>query len=60
MWTTFCIQARIGQPQPLHGTPMHKMFVHNLLHIFYVNKPIPDRVRIDHDYRPMFTLVETP
>jgi len=59
MRTTFCIQARIRQPQPFYRTSMHKMFSHNLLHIFHMNKPIPDSIRIDHHDRPMFALVET-
>jgi len=53
------IQARIRQPQPLHRPAVHKMFSHNLLHIFHMHKPIPDRIRIDHHDRPMLALVET-
>jgi hypothetical protein len=37
---------------------MHKMFVHNLVHIFHVNKPIPDGIWIDHHNRPMLALVQ--
>ena len=37
---------------------MHKMFVHNLIHISHVNKPIPNGIRIDHHNRPMLALVQ--
>ena len=59
MRATLCIQARIGQPQPLNRAPMHKMLVNDLFHISRMNKPIPNRIRIDHDNRPMFALVKT-
>ena len=58
MRATLRIQARIRQPQPLHRPPMHKMFVHNLVHIFHMNKPIPDGIWINHHNRPMLALVQ--
>ncbi len=58
MRATLGIEARICQPQPFHGPSMHKMFVHNLIHIFHVNKPIPDGVWIDHHNWPMLALVQ--
>ena len=60
MRATLSIQARIRQPQPLHRTPMHQVFAHNLLDILHMNKPIPDRVRIHHNDRPMLTLIQAP
>jgi len=59
MRTTLCIQTRIRQPQPLDRTPMHQMFIHNLLHISYMNEPIPHRIGIDHYNRSMLALVKT-
>ena len=59
MRATLSIQTRIRQPQPLHRTPMHQVFAHNLLDILHMNKPIPDRIRVDDDNRPMLTLVKT-
>jgi hypothetical protein len=58
MRATLRIQARIRQPQPLQRSSMHKMFVHNLVHVFHVNKPIPDSVRVHHHNRPMLALVQ--
>jgi len=60
MQATLCIQARIGQQQPLHRPPMHQMLRHNLLHILHMNKPIPDRIGIHHDHWPMLTLIQAP
>ena len=58
MRTVVGIQAGIRQPQPLHRPPMHKMFVHNLVHVSHVNKPIPNGIWIDHHNRPMLALVQ--
>jgi len=58
MRATLRIQARIRQLQPLHRPPMHKMFVHNLVHIFHMNKPIPDGIWINHHNRPMLAVVQ--
>jgi len=58
MWATLCIQTRIGQPQPLHGPAMRQMLRDDLLHVPHINKPIPDRIRIDHHHRPMLALIQ--
>jgi len=58
MRATLRIQASVRQPQPLHRPPMYKMFVHDLVHIFHVNKPIPNGIWIDHHNRPMLALVQ--
>ena len=58
MRATLSIQARIRQPQPLHRPPMHQVFAHDLLDILHMNKPIPDRIRIHHNHRPMLALIQ--
>jgi hypothetical protein len=60
MWATLSIQACIRQPEPLNRTSMHQMFADDLLDILHMNEPIPDRVRIDHNHRPMLALIKTP
>ena len=60
MRTTLSIQARIRQPQPLNRASMHQVFADDLLDILHMNKPIPDRIRIHHNDRPMLTLIQAP
>jgi len=38
---------------------MHQMFADDLLDILHMNEPIPHRIGIHHDHRPMLTLIET-
>ena len=58
MRTTLCIQARIGQPQPIYRPPVEQMLVHDLLHIPRIDKPIPNRIRIHHQGRSVLALVQ--
>jgi len=39
---------------------MHQMFADDLLDILHMNKPIPNRIGIDHNNRPMLALIQTP
>ncbi len=60
MRATLSIQTTIRQPQTLHRTSMQQVLRHNLTHILRMNKPIPDRIRIHHHYRPMLALIQAP
>jgi hypothetical protein len=54
------IQAAVGEQKPLHRPAMNKMLFDDLRDILSMHKAIPDRVRIDHNHRPVLALVKTP
>jgi hypothetical protein len=59
MGARFCIDAFIGEPEPLHWTPVDQVLPHNLRCIFGLDMPIPDGFGVHHHRRAMFALVET-
>ena len=58
MRTGLGVDARVGQAQALHRPAIHKVFLHNFRGIFGLHMPVPDRLGIDHNRRPMLALVE--
>jgi hypothetical protein len=39
---------------------MHQVLADYLLDILHMNKPVPDRIGVDHDDRSMLALIEAP
>jgi hypothetical protein len=60
MFAGFRVDASIGQHQSLYGATCNQVRSNNLSHICRANVPIPDRFGIDHNGRPMFTLIQAP
>ncbi len=58
MWAMLRIEAGSGKAEPLDRTAMQKVLVDDLIHIFELDKPIPDRLGIDDDNGAMLALVE--
>jgi hypothetical protein len=52
------VEAGVGEQQPLDEAAVEEMLADDLRHIFQVDKAVPDSVGIDHDDRPVLTLVE--
>jgi hypothetical protein len=58
MWAAFRIDALIGEPESLNGTPTKQMLFHNLFGVCWLDVSVPDGFRID-DYRwAVLALVE--
>ncbi len=57
--TTRRVDAIFGQHQALHGFSVHNVGLDNFFHIIELHMPIPDRIGIDHNRRPVFALIET-
>jgi len=54
-----CVHASLTKHKPLHWHAAHKVRLNDLLHVFKRNKPIPNRLWIDDDGRPMLALIQT-
>jgi hypothetical protein len=52
------INACVRQPQPLHGSPVHQVFLHNFRSIFGLHMPIPDCLGIHHDSGAVLALIQ--
>jgi hypothetical protein len=58
MRTTLRIQAVLGHPQPLHGTPANQVFFNNYGGVLGAYVSIPDSLGVDHHHWSVFTLVK--
>jgi len=58
MFALLSVEAGIGEPKPLDRLPANNVRLDNFLHIRFGNVPIPDRIRIHDDVRPMLALIE--
>jgi hypothetical protein len=52
------VEAGVSEHEPLDGAAVEEVFVDDLLHIFYIDRAVPDGVGIDHDDGAVFTVVE--
>jgi hypothetical protein len=52
------IQAIIRNPQPFHRAPANQVLAHDLGRILRLHIPVPDRLRVHHHHRTVFTLVQ--
>jgi len=52
------IDAGLRQAEPLHRPAVHNMLLDDFGDIFRLHKPVPDRLRIDHDCGPVLALVQ--
>jgi hypothetical protein len=48
-----------SQQKPFNGLAAHNMGVDNFVNVRLGHASVPDALRIDHDIRPMLTLIET-
>ena len=58
MRTVLGIYARISQPQPFHRPSTHQVLGHDLFRVFRRHMPVPDRVGVHHNRRPVLALVQ--
>jgi hypothetical protein len=54
----FSANSCLSKPKPLHGLSIYDVAVDNFINIFFINKRIPDALRIDHTNRPFLTTVK--
>jgi hypothetical protein len=59
MRARFRVQTAFRKPQPLHRPPSNQVLPHDLFDVAYLHKPVPDRLRIDDDHRPVLALVQS-
>jgi hypothetical protein len=59
MRTTWRINAGIGQNQPFDRLSAQNVGFDDFIHVGDRNSAIPDRIRINHDIRPVLALVQT-
>jgi hypothetical protein len=52
------VEAGIRQAKRLDRPAVEELFVDDLLDVLHADKTEPDRLRTDHDDRPVFALVE--
>jgi hypothetical protein len=58
MRTGLSVDASIGQPEPLNRTTVDQVLLHNLRGIFGLYVPVPNRIGIYDDCRPVLALVK--
>ena len=58
MLTNASIYARIPQSEALNRRATDNVAVNDFVHVCRCDATIPDRVRIDHDIRPVLALIE--
>ncbi len=58
MRTALRIQALVCNAQPLHWPSAYQMLRHNLVGIFRLHIPIPDRLGIHHHRWTMLALIQ--
>ena len=59
MRTPFCIQAGLGNHQSLYRQVADDVRFNDFVHIIRRDSAIPDCLRIDHNRRPVLTLIKT-
>lgn len=53
------VDAPVSQSQTLHRFASHDVRVDDFIHILQLYSAVPHRIRVDHQVRPMLTLIET-
>lgn len=59
MRTGFGVDAGVGDAETLDGAAVHQMLFDDFGRVFRLHAAVPDRLRVDHNGRPMFALIET-
>lgn len=60
MRARFGVDALLGQAKSLDGTAGREMLGDDGFGIFGMDIAVPDRIRVDHNRRPVLALVEAP
>ena len=58
MFTTWCVDARLAQPQPFNWLPADDVGFDDLVHIGECYTAVPHPVRINDNVGAMFALVK--
>jgi hypothetical protein len=52
------VQARVGDPKPLHWPPTDEVLIYDFRRILRTHIAVPDRLRINHHRRSVFALIQ--
>lgn len=55
----FDIEADFGEPETLNRPPVNEVLGDDFIHIFELDKAVPDGLGIDHDHGAVLALVQT-